>query len=362
VYQRKHLLRALATGEPSRVARGIALEATASSLGGVPAHGRTEALLAAARDLARRVDSPYCHAWVASAEGIRCYLEGRFRAALEHCDQAAAIFRDHCVGATYETASVDMFALQSLFHLGEMSLLARRLPALTEEARVRGDLYLLTNIRIGLINAVWLAADDDARAEQELDESMALWGTPEQQLQQYYELLARVQIELYRGRGLAGLGMIDARWPTMRRAHLHRIQIVRLQLAHLRARAALAAVTAGEEQGARATELIASALDEARRIQGEGLAWSNGLARLIEAAVYARRNDRDRALSALATAIDDLAASDMKLWAAAARRRRGELLGGDEGRALVAAADEAMQAEGVEDSVRYCAMLAPGFG
>ena len=362
VYQRKHLLRALRTGEPSRVARGIALETTASSLAGVPAHGRTEALLAAARELARRVDSPYCHAWVASAEGIRCYLEGRFRAALEHCDKAAAIFRDHCVGATYETASVDMFALQSLFQLGEMALLARRLPALTEEARVRGDLYLLTNIRIGLINSVWLAADDDARAEQELDEAMALWGTPEQQLQQYYELLARVQIELYRGRGLAGLAMIDARWPTMRRAHLHRIQIVRLQLAHLRARALLAAVTAGEELGARATELIASALGEARGIQRERLAWSNGLARLIEAAVHARRSDRDRALSTLTTAIDDLAASDMKLWAAAARRRRGELLGGDDGRALVAAADEAMRAEGVEDPVRYCAMLAPGFG
>lgn len=133
-----------------------------------------------------------------------------------------------------------MFALQALFHLGEMALLARRLPALTEEARVRGDLYLLTNIRIGLIDAVWLAADDDARAERELDEAMAQWGTPEQQLQQYYELLARVQIELYRGRGLDALGMIDARWPAMRSAHLHRIQIVRLQLAHVRARAALA--------------------------------------------------------------------------------------------------------------------------
>jgi hypothetical protein len=362
LYQRKHLLRALRAGDPLRVARGIALEATSSGLAGVPARPRTEALLHAVRELTRKVESPYCHAWVDGAEGIRSYLEGRFRVAFECCDRAAVLFRDHCAGATYELANVDVFALQSLFHLGEMALLARRLPALTQEARVRGDLYLLTNIRLGLINAVWLAADDDARAEHELDEAVALWGTPEQQLQQYYELLARVQIDLYRGRGLAAHAMVDARWPTMRRAHLHRIQIVRLQLAHLRARAAVAAVASGEAQGAQATGLLRSALADARSILRERLRWSSGLARLIEAAVHACRGERDRACAKLAAATEDLEACDMALWAAAARRRRGELLGGDEGRALVDAADEKMRAEGVRAPARYCAMLAPGFG
>jgi hypothetical protein len=362
LYQRKHLLRALRAGDPMRVARGIALEATSSGLGGVPARARTEALLRAVRELSRRVDSPYCHAWVEGAEGIRSYLEGCFRAAIEHCDRAAVLFRDHCAGATYELANVDVFALQSLFHLGEMALLARRLPALTQEARVRGDLYLLTNIRLGLLNAVWLVADDDARAENELDEAVALWGTPEQQLQQYYELLARVQIDLYRGRGLAGHVMVDARWPAMRRAHLHRIQIVRLQLAHLRARAAVAAVAAGEASGERAAGLLASALSDAHGILRERLRWSSGLARLIEAAVQACRGERERAASTLAVAIEELEASDMALWAAAARRRRGELLGGEEGRVLVDAADEKLRAEGVRAPERYCAMLAPGFG
>ena len=115
-----------------------------------------------------------------------------------------------------------------------------------QDARDRGDLYLLTNVRIGWMNGIWLAADDTERAEREVDEAMAQWGSPEQQVQQYYEVLARVQIELYRDRGRAVLTLLEERWPAFARAHLLRIQIVRVGLFHHRARGAVAAIASGE--------------------------------------------------------------------------------------------------------------------
>jgi hypothetical protein len=51
----------------------------------------------------------------------------------------------------------------------------------------------------------------------------------------------------------------------------------------------------------------------------------------------------------------------MALWAAVTRRQLGRLVGGDEGAALIAAADAFMRARSVYEPERVAATLAPGF-
>ena len=360
VFQRKHLLLALRAGEPTRIARGLAVE-TSSAFGGVPVRRRTETLLRATRALAERVADPYSLAWAVAADGITAYLEGRFSHAFEQCDRAAQQFRERCNGANWENASLVLLGSQAVFHVGAMAELSRRMPMHAQDARQRGDLYLLTNVRLGWMNSVWLAADDADRAERELAEAMTQWGSPEQQLQQYYELLARVQIDLYRGRGLEAHALIEARWRAMAQAHVFRIQTVRVFVHHLRARAALGAIAAGEVTGAAADALAASALRDARKIEREHLRWATPLAQLIDAAVQARRGDRARAIELLTSAADDFAACDMALWSATAKRTRGVLMGDEEGRVIVATADSVCRGQGVREPARFSTMLAPGF-
>ena len=55
-----------------------------------------------------------------------------------------------------------------------------------------------------------------------------------------------------------------------------------------------------------------------------------------------------------------LARADMMLHVAAARRRRGELIGGTEGHALIEDADRRMNAQGIVNPARFAAMLIPG--
>ena len=54
-------------------------------------------------------------------------------------------------------------------------------------------------------------------------------------------------------------------------------------------------------------------------------------------------------------------ACDMRLFAAAARRCLGQLVGGSEGRTLMACADTWMAGQGIRNPARMTALYAPGF-
>lgn len=71
------------------------------------------------------------------------------------------------------------------------------------------------------------------------------------------------------------------------------------------------------------------------------------------------RGDVAGGLAGLRAAEAGFAAADMGLHAAVARRRHGELVGGDEGRRLVAEANLWMAGEGVRNPRRMSDALAP---
>src|SRR5439155_12172419 len=74
-----------------------------------------------------------------------------------------------------------------------------------------------------------------------------------------------------------------------------------------------------------------------------------------------RRGDEAAAVRALRAALAGFEACHMKLFLAVSERRLGELIGGDEGRALVHQANAWMTAQGIVNADRMTATLAPGF-
>jgi hypothetical protein len=176
-------------------------------------------------------------------------------------------------------------------------------------------------------------------------------------VQHWFDLMAQAQLALYEGDGRAAHARVAEVWSALERSLLLRIQLVRCEAWHLRARCALAAAAA--DPGA-AGPLRAAAARDARRILGERVAWAAPFAHLVLAAVAGGREPGRRA--ALEHAVHGFAAGGLELYAAAARRRLGEAIGGDEGRTLVAAADAWLAAERLRAPDRWVAMLAPGLG
>ena len=66
-------------------------------------------------------------------------------------------------------------------------------------------------------------------------------------------------------------------------------------------------------------------------------------------------------MARLTAAVAAYDAVDMGLYAASAHRRLGGLLGGEEGRALIAQADAWMTGQGISNPACMAAGIAPGF-
>jgi hypothetical protein len=126
-----------------------------------------------------------------------------------------------------------------------------------------------------------------------------------------------------------------------------------------------AGVPAGQLSAARAATpddaetWLTGAERHAQGIEGERTAWGDALALVVGSSVAAARGQATRAVALAEAAESALAAADMPLHMAAVRRRRGEMIGGDGGRDLVAAADAWMTAQAIRNPARMAGTLVP---
>jgi hypothetical protein len=146
-------------------------------------------------------------------------------------------------------------------------------------------------------------------------------------------------------------------WQPFLRSLLARTQHAWIESHHVRARGALAALAENEPS----STLLLQARRDTAKVDRTGAPWARALATLLAAGLAQVRGDQDRAAAQLRAGIDSVTAAGMHLYAAAARRRLGQHVGGDEGVALRATADAWMSERGVANPARMTAMLIPGW-
>jgi len=358
VFQVRAILFALEAGEPTRVARALAVGAGYQATGGGRDAARVEKHLARARALAERTRDPQSIAYTVGNSAVSHYLTGRFRHSLDDCERGAAMFRDRVPGAAWEQATMQHFALINLACLGQLAELQRRQPLYLRDALERGDLYGSVSVRLGWGNLVWLVRDDPAGARREVDDAMSSWSKKGCHLEHFYELVARTNVDLYERRGREALARVEERVLAMRRALLLRIATVRIWASEMRGRSALTVCVADPAARAR---LLRQVEADARAILRQRSGWGTPLAKLLQAAVANLRGRRERASLLLREAIYGFDAADMSLYGTAARRRLAILIGGDEGKSLLAQTDAWFRDQQVASGDALTAMVAPGY-
>lgn len=279
-------------------------------------------------------------------------------------EEGDSILREHCTGVNWELSTAHHFSLRALINIGEWAHLNRRFATHLKEARERGDRFTETNLLIRISYILHLAEDESETAAAELSESIERWLRLNRgfHVQHYWGLVAQVEVALYRGDSADAWETLSGHWHRLSRSLHLRVQASRVEAQHLHARAALAAALDGADDGRhgnRNARLLQLAETRAQKLAREEMPWALPLAQSVQAGVAAARRRVEEAAGLLKTAEQGFGTADSFLYAAAARRRRGELTGGDEGRELIEAANRVMLGQGVKNPGRLSAMLVP---
>jgi hypothetical protein len=353
-YQTRGYLYALDSGDPLRIARGLALEGCFSAVGGTRTAAATARCVARARELAR--EEPYAAAWVATAATTAATLEGRWAEAAAPAAVADRLFEVAHPGAVWERTAVNWMACYSAAYLGDVLRLEAQAKRRVREARQRGDIYSEVAYSTAVANLAWLLRDGPEAARERCETAMARWSRRAFHLAHVWELLAAGQILLFERRPREVLRALAEARTGLEKSLLLRCQLTRIELWHLEGRATL---QAAEDAAPDSAALVRRTVKNARAMVREGTAWGGALAETLLAAVAARDGARPRAAELLRGAAAKLDAAQMRLYAAAARVRLAAIdPGADAARAADAAVAE-LRALGVEDVERTLALLMP---
>jgi hypothetical protein len=356
-FQPRSLLLALRAGEPLRVALALSWEGVISACEGRPSSRRTARLSTAAESLAKRLDHPHALGMVKLARGASEFLTGRFVPGLEYSDSAEVILREYGIGVTWELGRAQIFGILSLFYAGRVSELRRRIPRVVREARERGDINMESTIEAGVAFLPRLASDQVDEARIRAAEAIGRWSQRGFHFQHLTYYFSSNYIDLYAGFASDAWERIGQTEPLLRASQLLRIQFVRIDVLAHSGRAAVAAAAVAINP----RPLLRAAESYARRLHRQQIPWAQATAMLIRAGAASVRGDSVSAARLLTDATAAFDSVDMGLFAAAARRHLGGVLGGEAGRALVSQADAWMADQQICNPARMAACVAPGF-
>ncbi|HUG52641.1 MAG TPA: AAA family ATPase [Vicinamibacteria bacterium] len=353
-FQARHLLLALRSGEPRRVARAIACESPFLAMAGRRSRAATDRLLERAERFAEELDDTYLRGLVALTMGSTAHLQGRYLEARRRLERADGILREKCRGVVWELDTNNTFWLTCLLFLGEWKELILRVPRLLKEAEDRGDVFAQSQLGVRFAYVIHLARDRPDDARRQIREAMGRWPSSGFNLLDFWSEYAEAETDLYDGQARRALERLTGAWGSILRARIFRIQVLHIRSLYLRACCALAA--AGEAGG---PSVLPVAEADAGRLERMDAPSARALAEVLRGALALHRGAREEGTALLARAEGALEGEGLSLHAAAVRRRRGEVIGGVEGARLVEAADAVMTGQGILNPARMTAKFVP---
>ena len=356
------LLLAMKAGDPVRFIQGLQVAGYAIALEGQSGRKRAEELLAISRRLAAQRDDPRLLAITAFSEAAIAYVHAEWSRCCRMLDEAEDIYVNRCRGVHWELASIRTLRLYSLHTLGKFAELEQRIGSFLQEAEELGDLFSCANVEVFSVPITLMVADRPELARQRIYQGLKRWTARGYHLQNAMSHNALSYVALYEGSAPQSLAEVEERWRQLRAANFDRHENMRVAWLDFRLRTALAAAVSPEVSEPQRKQAWLATRDAHRSLGTETTPWGRAAANVATAAISEVDGGTNRAIELLLKAAEQFAALDMLAYAWSARRRAGDLIGGDRGTELVASADQWFESESVVRPDRMAAMHVGGFG
>jgi tetratricopeptide (TPR) repeat protein len=354
VFQVRHLRISRRLGDATRVALGLCMRAPQAAFSGGPAT-RAHRILARVRAMMHDRHDPLVEGYTSLASGAAAFLQGRFEAALDSAERAITSFRRLPGPVTWELANAQRFALDCLWHTGRIRKLRTRAWNAWREAGRRGDRYLTMQIESIVLPIVHLAHDDVPAARAVIDQSLAHWPRLRLSMPHWAQAQTRTLIELYAGRPVEALAVMEAQMRSPEQVLFSRIQAIRVFSLFLHA-TALVAVAARRPPDA--ASLLRRAERDVRRIEATRAAGDT--VALLRGQLAFLGGDRQAAAAAFASAEGLFAQRGMRLASLVARHGHGLSVGGEAGRRLMDETRRLILAQEILVPEGFIRLYAPG--
>jgi hypothetical protein len=174
-------------------------------------------------------------------------------------------------------------------------------------------------------------------------------------MQHWLELRARVEIAIYEGSPI-DRDFFSQHLEGLERSFLQRLLDYRCETAWMVGRMALAEAAREPAQRPAQRPVVRRSI---ARLRSYKTHYSKLLASMLGATLAVQDGDRERAVASFREVVALGEAAHIVFITAAARRRLGALVGGDEGRALLAAAEQWMREARIKDPERMTYLVSP---
>lgn len=318
-------------------------------------------LVARARDACKRTggfeERALLHIVLASVAFMK--PEPDYAAALDELARFRMLQNEHPLpGSSYQLTWAEFNRAYVQCHLGELSDVAREVPAQLDAAWARGDVNIMPMWAGGMPSVARIGVGDDAGVERDLERARAAWSSPVSTFQDLSLFSGELLLHGYRGELRAAFECADSESRRLRASPLGRTHHATDIVESARARTAVA--LAAEARGTERSDLVKLARRVARG-RCSPVKLSLALRRdFVEVGLCCSSGDIEGAVTRLRRTLPSIEA--VPLFFHAGQYRLGRLLGGDEGRLLLQRSDTFFREAGAADAERFVSALLPGCG